>query len=82
MVDEVKIRKRRTVEELSDIASIAVHFSNKVTNSNIPGGGVRLGAEDALELPFISARTLLAAGYPLDVEYTVNNGLLLSLIHI
>jgi len=36
-----------------------VHFSNKITNSNAPGGGVRLAAAQALNLPYVSARTHL-----------------------
>lgn len=80
--DEEKVFKYRSAEDCAGAADIAVHFSNKTINSNIPGGGVRLGQEDALELPYISARCLLGAGYSLDYEYTVNNGLLNSVLAI
>jgi hypothetical protein len=50
-------------------ASRLVHHSWKVSNSNAAGGGVRLSASDALRLPYVSARTLLAAGVTLDLDY-------------
>ena len=51
-----------------------VTFSHKTTNSNIPAGGVRLAAEQALRLPYVSARTLLAAGETPDLDYIANSG--------
>lgn len=51
-----------------------VHFSFKTVNSNAPAGGIRLGAEDALRLPYVSARTLLAQGMACMTDYTKNAG--------
>jgi hypothetical protein len=51
-----------------------VHFSFKTVNSNASAGGVRLGAEDALSLPYVSARTLLAEGISCMSDYTKNAG--------
>lgn len=50
----------------------AVHFSFKTTNSNAASGGVRVDTEDALDLPYLSARTLLAEGQRLELDYTGN----------
>lgn len=50
----------------------AVHFSFKTTNSNAASGGVRIDTEDALDLPYLSARTLLAEGQRLELDYTGN----------
>lgn len=51
-----------------------VTFSHKTTNSNIPAGGVRLAPAQALKLPYVAARTLLAAGEIPDLDYTANAG--------
>lgn len=51
-----------------------VTFSHKTTNSNIPAGGVRLAPAQALKLPYVSARTLLAAGEHPELDYTANAG--------
>ncbi|MDD2222846.1 MAG: type I-F CRISPR-associated protein Csy1 [Pseudomonas sp.] len=51
----------------------AVHFSFKTTNSNASSGGVRVDVEDALDLPYLSARTLLAEGQRLELDYTINS---------
>lgn len=51
-----------------------VTFSHKTTNSNIPAGGVRLAQAQALNLPYVAARTLLAAGEIPDLDYTANAG--------
>lgn len=51
-----------------------VHFSFKTVNSNASAGGVRLDAEDALSLPYVSARTLLAEGNSCMTDYTKNAG--------
>ena len=75
-------RKRTSPEEYKGAADIAVHFSHKTINSNIAGGGIRLCKRDGLALPYISARTLLAAGYELDLEYTTNNGLLSAVLNV
>lgn len=50
------------------------HFSCKTVNSNAQAGGVRLGAEQALDLPYISARTLLAEHRVIGLDYLVNAG--------
>ncbi|RMH09774.1 MAG: hypothetical protein D6704_00635 [Nitrospirae bacterium] len=63
-----------SVEDYAETASGMVHFSFKTVNSNIAGGGVRLGPEDALALPYVSARTLLSRGIRIDPDYTKNTG--------
>lgn len=50
----------------------SVHFSFKTTNSNIDGGGIRLSQEQALDLPYVSARTLLADGVQIPLDYHTN----------
>ncbi|XID74315.1 hypothetical protein ACF3NA_07095 [Alkanindiges sp. WGS2144] len=52
----------------------SVHFSFKTTNSNIEKGGIRLNQGEALDLPYISARTLLAEGVYLPTDYQANSG--------
>jgi hypothetical protein len=45
----------------------AVHFSFKVVNSNGRAGGVRITEEQALDAPYVSARTLIATHHvPFD----------------
>jgi hypothetical protein len=51
-----------------------VHHSFKSVNSNASGGGVRLSSDSALRLPYVSARTLMACGVALDLDYTANTG--------
>ena len=51
-----------------------VHFSFKTVNSNATAGGIRLEAPDALGLPYVSARTLLAEGISCMTDYTKNTG--------
>lgn len=48
---------RNTIAEL-------VHFSSKTVNSNAALAGVRLASDDALDAPYVSARTLMAGGCP------------------
>jgi hypothetical protein len=49
-----------------------VHFSAKLTNSNSPAAGIRLSADQRLDLPYLSVRTLGSDKVPLD--YTKNVG--------
>lgn len=46
-----------------------VHFSSKTVNSNAALAGVRLAADEALDAPYISARTLIARGVSLSLDY-------------
>jgi hypothetical protein len=55
-------------------AAQLVHFSVKSVNSNARAGGIRLGPSDSLDLPYVSARTALAAGWPISADYAVNSG--------
>lgn len=55
-------------------AKSLVHFSGKTANSNIPPVGVRLGPEQSLTLPYLSARTLMDVGIPLALDYVANSG--------
>ena len=57
-----------------DLAEKLVHFSFKGVNSNAEAGGVRLGPEARLDLPYVSARCLLARRMGLAVDYTKNTG--------
>jgi hypothetical protein len=50
------------------------HFSCKTINSNVRPGGVRLGAEQVLDLPYVSVRTLMAEGKQVGLDYLVNAG--------
>ncbi|RYY78286.1 MAG: hypothetical protein EOO69_11210 [Moraxellaceae bacterium] len=65
-------------QETADIYQQAllesVHFSFKTTNSNIEKGGIRLNQQQALDLPYVSARTLLADDIYLPTDYQANAG--------
>ena len=52
----------------------SVHFSVKTTNSNIDRAGVRLNVDQLLDLPYVSARTLLADDIYIPVDYQANAG--------
>lgn len=52
----------------------SVHFSNKTINSNIDKGGIRLAKSQSLDLPYISARTLLADDITIPTDYQANAG--------
>lgn len=60
------------IEQYRELAEKMVHFSFKSVNSNISGGGVRLSEEDALYLPYVSVRTLMAHGIQVSPDYTKN----------
>lgn len=51
-----------------------VHFSFKTTNSNATSGGIRVGPDKGLDLPYVSARTLIQAGYVIPLDYAANGG--------
>lgn len=52
----------------------SVHYSLKTVNSNIEKGGIRLAQSHALDLPYISARTLLADDFLVPTDYQANAG--------
>lgn len=52
----------------------SVHFSVKTINSNIEKGGIRLSKDQALDLPYISTRTLLADQLLVPTDYQANAG--------
>nr|WP_315276783.1 type I-F CRISPR-associated protein Csy1 [uncultured Acinetobacter sp.] len=52
----------------------SVHYSVKTVNSNIEKGGIRLAQSHALDLPYISARTLLADDFLVPTDYQANTG--------
>ena len=58
---------RNTIAEL-------VHFSSKTVNSNAALAGVRLASDDALDAPYVSARTLMARGVSLSLDYGKGGG--------
>lgn len=51
-----------------------VTLSLKTVNSNAPACGIRLAIEQALRLPYVSARTLLGAGEISALDYPANKG--------
>lgn len=67
-----------TSESLDDIYQLAladsVHVSLKTINSNIAKGGIRIAQEQALDLPYISARTLLSDDILIPTDYQANAG--------
>ena len=52
----------------------SVHFSVKIINSNIEKGGIRIAQTQALDLPYISTRTLLADDLLIPTDYQANAG--------
>lgn len=60
----------------------SVHFSFKTINSNIEKGGLRLSDRQVLDLPYVSARTLLADGIYLPTDYQANTGKTASLFKV
>lgn len=52
----------------------SVHFSCKTINSNIEKGGIRLSQAQVLDLPYISAKTLMADGLDIPTDYQANAG--------
>ncbi len=46
-----------------------VHFNSKTVNSNASLVGIRLGADAAVDLPYISLRTLLGSGLSFPLDY-------------
>lgn len=52
----------------------SVHFSVKTINSNIEKGGIRISKDQALDLPYISTRTLLADQLLVPTDYQANAG--------
>lgn len=52
----------------------SVHFSFKTINSNIEKGGIRLNKQQALDLPYLSARTLLNENFLIPTDYQANAG--------
>lgn len=61
-------------DQYRSTAATLVHFSTKTVNSNARAGGVRLTPLDTLNLPYVAARTALAAGRSLALDYTANSG--------
>ena len=57
------------IDQYRQTLAESVHFSNKTINSNIEKGGVRLAKSQALDLPYISARTLLQDELTLLLDY-------------
>ena len=64
---EVKETYRQALQD-------SVHVSFKTCNSNIEKGGLRLSSEQALDLPYVSALTLLADDVYIPVDYQANAG--------
>ena len=62
------------IDQYRQTLAESVHFSNKTINSNIEKGGIRLAKSQALDLPYISARTLLADDITIPTDYQANAG--------
>ena len=60
----------------------SVHFSFKTINSNIEKGGIRLDKNQALDLPYLSARTLLNENFLIPTDYQANAGKTASLFKV
>ena len=56
-------------ETYRDTIAELVHFSSKTVNSNAALVGVRLAADDVLDAPYVSARTLMARNLSLSLDY-------------
>ena len=56
------------------LSASMVHFSAKTANSNAAPAGVRLTADNALTLPYLSVRTLFGAGRSVPTDYVKNVG--------
>ena len=61
--------KHQSEETYRKTAEKLVHFSSKTVNSNASAAGIRLTAGDGLDLPYVSARTLINAGVELELDY-------------
>lgn len=62
------------IEDYEQSLAESVHFSVKTINTNIDKGGIRLSQDQALDLPYISARTLLADNKRIPTDYAANAG--------
>ena len=60
----------------------SVHYSVKTVNSNIEKGGIRLAQSHALNLPYISARTLLADDFLVPTDYQAKAGITATLFKV
>ncbi|MDU3124041.1 MAG: hypothetical protein E6710_17310, partial [Acinetobacter baumannii] len=60
----------------------SVHFSLKTINSNIEKGGIRLSKQQALDLPYLSARTLLNEDFLIPTDYQANAGKTASIFKV
>ncbi len=56
-------------EEYGQTARQLVHFNSKTSNSNAGLVGIRLAKESAVDLPYLSLRTLLADGVAAPLDY-------------
>jgi hypothetical protein len=55
--------------EYHQVVEKLIHFSSKTVNSNATASGIRLARAAALNLPYVSARTLMGAGRKLSLDY-------------
>lgn len=62
------------IAEYKKALAESVHFSTKTINSNSEKGGIRLAQSQALDLPYISARTLLSDNLTIPTDYQANAG--------
>ena len=61
--------KSYTPKTYQDETECLVHFNSKTVNSNASLVGIRLGADAAVDLPYISLRTLLGSGLSFPLDY-------------
>jgi hypothetical protein len=67
--DEAKQWKRFEPAQYAEAVGKLVHFSSKTVNSNAAASGIRLARTAAVDLPYVSARTLISAGIKLPLDY-------------
>lgn len=66
---ESKQWKRFEPAKYTEAIGKLVHFSSKTVNSNAMASGIRLARTAGVELPYVSARTLVSAGVKLPLDY-------------
>ena len=66
--------KSFSVQEYCDVAAKLVHFNAKTVNTNAASVGLRLGPGSAVDLPYVSARTLMAREVYIPLDWAGNLG--------
>ena len=61
--------KKNDLDTYRNVVGALVHFNVKTVNSNANAAGIRIAKEVALNLPYVSARTLAGTGVQLELDY-------------